>query len=97
MSVALLHDRVLIRKIEAEKTSAGGIVIADSAAEKKYEGTVLAVGEGRVTDKGITIPLTVKVDDTVMYQPNAGITVNINGENLLVIKEEDILAVVGQQ
>ena len=97
MSVTLLHDRVLIRKIEVERTSAGGIVFADSAAEKKYEGTVLGVGEGKVTPTGVTIPLTVKINDTVMYQPNAGITVNINGENLLVLKEEDILAVVEQQ
>lgn len=93
MNVNILHDRALVRKIEHDEKSSGGIVFADMSAKHTNEAIVLAVGEGRVTDKGVTIPMTVKVGDRVMYKPDAGTMVNIKGENLLVLKEEEIFAV----
>lgn len=94
--ITVLHDRVLIKKIEATTTTTGGIVLAPSATEQKHEGIVIALGEGRRTKDGVLIPLTVKVDDHVIYNPQSGTGVKINGESLLVIKEEEIYAVLDQ-
>jgi len=92
--ITVLHDRVLIKKIEAEEKTAGGLFIASAAVEKKYEGTVIAVGTGRPVKDSAPIPLTVKVGDKVIYSPTAGIAVKIQEESLLVLKEDDIFAIM---
>ena len=94
MIVSILGDRVLIRKIEGEKTSAGGLVVLTGDDIHTPKGLVLRVGEGRTTKEGVVIPIAVKVDDTVMYYPNAGLAVKIEGEDLLVLREDEIYAVV---
>lgn len=93
MDVTILNDRVLVRKNEVEKTSAGGIVLASGAEEPTFEATVLKVGEGKHTKEGTIIPMSVKPNDVVIYQPGAGIPVTIDGEKLLVLREDDIFAV----
>jgi chaperonin GroES len=93
MSVAILGDRVLIKKLNTENKSAGGLVMMSVADIQTPKGTVLKVGEGKTTKTGTVIPLTVKVGDTVMYYPQAGIKVVIDGEELLVLREDDIYAV----
>ena len=94
MSVSILGDRVLIRKADSENKTAGGLVVLRGDDITTPKGTVLKVGEGRTTKDGVVIPISVKVDDTVMYYPQAGLPVNIEGETLLVLREEDIYAVV---
>jgi chaperonin GroES len=94
MSVEILGDRVLIRKTSNDAASAGGIVILATPTDAPLQGKVLKVGEGRTTKKGIVIPLTVKVDDIVAYYPNAGISVKLDGEDLLVLREDEIYAIV---
>ena len=91
-----LHDRVLLRRIEEEEARKGGIIIPDSAKEKPQEGQVIAVGQGRVTDDGKKIPLDVKAGDRVLFGKYAGNEVKVDGEELLIMKEEDILAVLGK-
>jgi chaperonin GroES len=94
MSVEILGDRVLIRRLDSEKKSAGGLVVLTGDNVHTPKGVVLKVGEGRTTKTGVVIPLTVKVDDTVMYYPQAGIKVALDGEELLVLREDEIYAVV---
>lgn len=94
MNLNPLHDRVVVQIVEAEKKSAGGIVIPDNAQEKPSTGTVKAVGAGRRTVDGTLVPMTVKVGDTVMFGKMAGQTVKVNGEEFTVLKEEDIFAIV---
>jgi len=94
MNLKPLHDRVVIKSIEAEKTSAGGIVIPDNAQEKPNTGEVLAVGGGKRTADGTLIPMTVKVGDRVMYSKFSGQAIKVNGEDLTVLKEEEIFAIV---
>ena len=90
-----LHDRVVIRRSEEEKKTAGGIVLPGSAAEKANSGVVIAVGSGRVLDNGEVRPLAVKAGDKVVFGPYSGSnTVKVDGEDLLVIGESEILAVV---
>jgi chaperonin GroES len=91
-----LHDRVIIRRAEEEQTSAGGIVIPDTAAEKPIKGTVVAVGKGKILDSGETRPLDVKVDDRVLFGKYSGTEVKVGGEELLVMREEDIMAVLDE-
>lgn len=93
MGTKPIYDRVIIRVIDPEKVSAGGIVLADSAAEPPNRAKVLAVGTGFKNKDGVYIPLTVKVDDIVMFNPNAGQKTKLNGEEVLIIKEEDIYAI----
>lgn len=93
MNVTVMHDRVLIKHIEPEAQTAGGIVLAN-AVEPQFEATVIAVGTGKPVKDSAPIPLTVKVGDRVMYNPRATIAVTLNGENLLVIKEEEIFAIL---
>ncbi len=93
MDVTILNDRVLVKRHETETKTAGGIVLAGSAAEPTFEATVLKVGEGRRTKNGTVIPLAVKPDDVVIYHPSAGITVTLNGEQLLVLREDEIFAI----
>jgi chaperonin GroES len=94
MSVEILGDRVLIRKTSNDAASAGGIVILATPTDAPLQGRVLKVGEGRTTKQGTVIPLTVKVDDVVAYYPTAGVKVSLDGEELLVLREDEIYAVV---
>jgi chaperonin GroES len=94
MKIRPLHDRVVIRRMEEETTSAGGIVIPDSATEKPAQGEIIAVGNGKITDSGDVRPLDVKVGDKVMFGKFSGTEVKIDGEELLVMREEDIVAVI---
>jgi chaperonin GroES len=89
-----LHDRVLIRRIEADEKTAGGIIIPDSAKEKPSEGEVIAVGDGLRDDDGERIPLDVKVGDRVLFGKWSGTEVKIDGEELLIMKESDIMGVL---
>ena len=94
MKIRPLHDRVVVRRKQEEKTSAGGIVIPDSAAEKPAQGEIIAVGNGQITDNGVRA-LDVKVGDTVMFGQYAGTEVKFDGEELLIMQEQDIVAVIG--
>ena len=94
MAFRPLHDRVVVRRIEADQKTAGGIIIPDSAQEKPSEGEVIAVGEGNRDDDGDRIPLDVKVGDRVLFGKWSGTEVKIDGEDLLIMKESDIMGVL---
>ena len=94
MNIRPLHDRVIVRRMEEERMSSGGIVIPDSATEKPAQGEVLAVGNGKKMDNGETRPLDVKVGDKVLFGKYSGTEVKVGGEDLLVMREEDIMGVV---
>jgi len=94
MNIRPLHDRVVIRRTEEERTSAGGIVIPDSATEKPAQGEVVAVGKGKILESGDVRPLDVKVGDKVLFGKYGGTEVKVEGEDLLVMREDDITAVV---
>lgn len=94
MNFRPLHDRVLVRRVTADEKSAGGIIIPDTAKEKPQEGTVLAVGPGRVDDKGNRIPVDVKEGDVVIFSKYGGTEVKYNGEEYLVLPARDVLAVI---
>jgi chaperonin GroES len=94
MKIRPLHDRVVIRREEQETTTAGGIILSSSAAEKPSQGVVLAVGNGQVTDSGEVRALDVKVGNKVLFGQYAGTTVKVDGEELLIMKETDILGVL---
>ena len=89
-----LHDRVIVRREEEERTSPGGIVIPDTATEKPIQGKVLAVGNGKILDNGEVRALDVKVGDRILFGKYSGTEVKVEGEDLLVMREEDIMAVV---
>ncbi len=91
-----MKDRVVVKPDDAETTTAGGIILPGKAAEKPGQGTVVAVGSGRSLPDGTHVPLEVQVNDIVIYNKHTGSTVKINGEEFIVLKEEDVLAVVGQ-
>ena len=93
MNIRPLHDRVVIRRVEEETNTAGGILLPGSAAEKPSQGEVLAIGTGQITDNGVRA-LDVKVGDKVLFGQYAGTTVKVNGEELLIMKESDIFAVL---
>ena len=90
-----LHDRVLVRRVEAEEKTAGGIIIPDSAKEKPAEGEVVAVGSGAKAEDGKVTPLDVKAGDRVLFGKWSGTEVKVDGEDLLIMKESDILGIVG--
>jgi chaperonin GroES len=94
MNIRPLHDRVVIRRREEERTSAGGIVIPDSATEKPIQGEVLAVGKGKILDNGDVRPLDVKVGDRVLFGKYSGTEVKISGEEVVVMREDDIMGVI---
>ena len=94
MNIRPLHDRVVVRRTEEERTSPGGIVLPDSATEKPVQGEILAVGKGKANSNGDVQPLDVKVGDTVLFGKYSGTEVKIDGEDLLVMREEDIMGVV---
>ncbi len=89
-----LHDRVLVRRLEEERKTASGIVIPDSAAEKPDQGEVLATGNGKINEDGGVRPLDVKTGDRILFGKYSGTTVKLDGEELLVMREDDIMAVV---
>ncbi len=89
-----LHDRVIVKRIEAERTTASGIVIPDSAGEKPDQGEVLSVGNGKLLDNGEVRKLDVKVGDRVLFGKYAGQTVKVDGQEVMVLREEDILGVI---
>jgi chaperonin GroES len=94
MKIRPLHDRVIVRRLEEMRTTAAGIVIPDTAAEKPDQGEVIAVGPGKKDDAGKLISLDVKVGDKVLFGKYAGQTVKVDGEELLVMREEDLMGVV---
>jgi chaperonin GroES len=94
MNIRPLHDRVVVRRMEEERTSAGGIVIPDSAAEKPIQGEIVAVGNGKILDNGDHRSLDVKVGDRVLFGKYSGTEVKLDGEELLVMREDDIMGVV---
>jgi chaperonin GroES len=94
MNIRPLHDRVVIKRVEDERTSAGGIVIPDTAAEKPMRGKVVAIGPGKMLDNGQLIPLGLKPGDQVLFGKYSGTEVKISGTDLLVMREDDIMGVI---
>lgn len=94
MKIRPLHDRVLVKRIEEETRTQGGIIIPDTAKEKPIKGEVIAVGEGRVLDNGQKVPVSVKVGDKVIFSKYAGTEIKIEGEEHLIMREDDILGVI---
>ena len=97
MKIRPLHDRVIVKRIEEERKSAGGIVIPDTAAEKPDQGEIVAVGKGKKDDNGKLIPIDVKVGDRVLFGKWSGTEVKIDGQELLIMKESDIMGVLDEQ
>ena len=95
MKIRPLHDRVIIKRLEEEKTSPGGILIPDSAAEKPVRGEVMATGNGKLLENGSVRPLDVKVGDKVLFGKYSGNEVKVDGVDYLVMREDDIVAVLG--
>lgn len=94
MKIRPLHDRVIIKRMAEERTSPGGIVIPDTAAEKPVKGKVVAVGNGKILENGEVRPLDIKVGDAVLFGKYSGTEVKVDGEDLLVMREEDVMAVI---
>jgi chaperonin GroES len=94
MKLRPLHDRVIIKRLDNERKTASGIVLPENAAEKPDQGEILAVGNGKIGDDGKVRPLGVKVGDKVLFGKYSGQSVKVDGEELLVMREEDIMAVV---
>lgn len=94
MNIRPLHDRVVVRRLEEEKLSPGGIVIPDSATEKPIQGEVIAVGNGKILDSGEVRGLDVKAGDKILFGKYSGTEVKIDGEELLVMREDDIMGVI---
>jgi chaperonin GroES len=95
MAFRPLHDRVLVRRTEAEAKTAGGIIIPDTAKEKPQEGEVVSVGTGARNDQGVVTPLEVKAGDKILFGKWSGTEVKVDGEDLIIMKESDILGIVG--
>ncbi len=95
MSIRPLHDRVIVKRVEEETTTPGGIVLPGSAAEKPSQGKVLAVGSGKLLENGTVRPLEVKVGDKVLFGKYSGNEVKVDGEDLIVMREEDIMGILG--
>ena len=94
MSLKPLNDRVLVKRLESEEKTAGGLFIPDTAKEKPSRGEVVAVGPGKTDDSGKRIPMAVKVKDTVLFNKYAGTEIKLDGEEHLVMREDDILAII---
>ena len=94
MNLKPLHDRVLVKRVQEEETTKGGIIIPDTAKEKPIKGEIVAAGPGKVADDGKRIEMTVKTGDKVMFNKYAGTEVKVDGEELLVMREDDIVAIV---
>ena len=94
MKVRPLHDRVIVKRVEEEEKTKGGIIIPDTAKEKPVEGKVIAVGDGKLSDEGKKIPLEVKAGDKILFGKYAGTEIQIDGEEHLIMREDDIIAIV---
>ena len=94
MNVRPLHDRIIIQRLEEGEQKVGGIIIPDTAKEKPQQGKVIAVGSGRVTDKGEVLPLDVKAGDTVLFGKYSGSEIKVDGKEYLIVREDEILGVV---
>ena len=94
MKIRPLHDRVIVKRLESETRSAGGIVIPDSAAEKPIQGKVVAVGNGKIMENGSVRALDVKVGDKILFGKYSGTEVKVDGEELVVMREEDVMAII---
>ena len=94
MKITPLQDRVIVKRIEEEEKSKGGIIIPDTAKEKPQEGKVTAVGKGKLNEDGKVIPLEVKVNDRILFGKYSGTEINIDGEEHLIMREEDILGII---
>jgi chaperonin GroES len=95
MKVRPLHDRLIIRRIEEKETVKGGIIIPDSAKEKPQEGEVIAVGNGKVLENGTELALDVKAGDKILFGKYSGTDIKIDGEEYLILREDEVLAIVG--
>jgi len=95
MKVRPLHDRLLVRRIEEKETVKGGIIIPDTAKEKPQEGEVLAVGNGKILENGNKVALDVKVGDKILFGKYSGTDIKIDGEEVLILREDEVLAVIG--
>jgi chaperonin GroES len=93
MKIRPLHDRVIVKRLEEERTSPGGIVIPDSAAEKPVQGKIMAVGKGKILEDGTVRALDVKVGDRILFGKYSGTEVKIDGDDLVVMREEDVMAI----
>ncbi len=94
MKVKPLHDRVLVQRLEEEEKTKGGIIIPDTAKEKPQQGRIIAVGPGRLNEKGERVPMSVKENDKVLFSKYAGNEIQINGVEYLIMREDDILAIL---
>ena len=94
MNIRPLHDRVVVKRMEEETTSPGGIVIPDTATEKPIRGEIIAVGNGKILDSGEKRPLDLKAGDKVLFGKYSGTEVKVDGEDLLVMREDDVMAVI---
>ncbi len=94
MKIRPLQDRILVERVEEESKSKGGIIIPDTAKEKPQEGKIIAVGKGKVSDDGKVTPLDVKKGDKILFSKYAGTDVNIEGEDHLIIREDDVLGII---
>jgi chaperonin GroES len=94
MKIRPLHDRIIVKRLEEERKTASGIVIPDTAAEKPDQGEVIAVGKGKVSEEGKVRPLDVKVGDKILFGKYSGQTVKVQGDELLVMREEDVMGVI---
>ncbi len=94
MKIRPLNDRILVKRLEGEEKTKGGIIIPDSAKEKPAEGEVVAVGHGKVNDKGVRTPLELKAGERVLFSKYGGTDVKIDGQDYLIMREDDVLAVV---
>jgi chaperonin GroES len=94
MNIRPLHDRVIVKPLEESRTSPGGIVIPDSAAEKPIQGKIVAVGKGKVLESGQLRPCDVKVGDKILFAKYGGTEVKIDGQELVVMREEDVMAII---
>jgi chaperonin GroES len=94
MKIRPLHDRVIVKRLEEERMSAGGIVIPDSAAEKPVQGKVVAVGKGKILEDGSVRALDVKVGDKILFGKYSGTEVKVDGDELVVMREEDVMAII---
>ena len=95
MKVRPLHDRLLVRRLEEKETARGGIVIPDTAREKPMEGKVLAVGNGKLLENGTKLALEVKVGDRVLFGKYSGTEITVEGEEVLIVREDEVLAIMG--
>lgn len=94
MKVRPLHDRVIVKRVKEEEKTKGGIIIPDTAKEKPVEGKVIAVGDGKVTDDGKKVPLEVKAGDKILFGKYAGTEIQVDGEEHLIMREDDIIAII---